>query len=62
MDLNTVIAELRTRRQQIDEAILALERMNGGKRRGRPPKSKFFSGLPLGGERKIKVASAKNSE
>jgi hypothetical protein len=35
-----MIAELRTERERLDEAILALERLsaNKGKRRGRPPK------------------------
>ncbi len=36
-----MLAELRAEQQQIDEAILAIERLAtgvGGKRRGRPPK------------------------
>jgi hypothetical protein len=39
MDINAILTELRQQREQLEEAILALERMlrNGGKRRGRPP-------------------------
>jgi hypothetical protein len=41
MDLLQMIAELRAEQQQIDAAILVIERLaagTGGKRRGRPPK------------------------
>jgi hypothetical protein len=40
MDITQIIAELRSEREQIDEAIVALERLarGSGKRRGRPPK------------------------
>jgi hypothetical protein len=40
MDLTSMLAQLRTEREQIEEAILALERLAGKttKRRGRPPK------------------------
>jgi hypothetical protein len=40
MDLTKIIADLRAERAQIEEAILALERLarGEGKRRGRPPK------------------------
>jgi hypothetical protein len=41
MDILKMLAELRAEQQQIDEAILAIERLAtgvGGKRRGRPPK------------------------
>lgn len=39
MDIGKVLDELRQELQQIDEAILSLERMlvGTGKRRGRPP-------------------------
>jgi hypothetical protein len=39
MDVSKVLAELRQEREQIDEAILSLERLiaGRGKRRGRPP-------------------------
>ena len=38
MDILKMLAELRAEREQIDEAILVLERLARGKRRGRPPK------------------------
>ncbi len=39
MDVTKILAELRGERQQIEEAILSLERLarGRGKRRGRPP-------------------------
>jgi hypothetical protein len=39
MDINKMLAELRDERQQIEEAIITLERLakGRGKRRGRPP-------------------------
>jgi len=39
MDVNKILSELRTERQQIEEAILSLERLarGRGRRRGRPP-------------------------
>jgi hypothetical protein len=39
MDINKMLAELRTERMQVDEAIIVLERLarGQGKRRGRPP-------------------------
>ncbi len=40
MDVSKILAELRLEREQIEEAILSLERLatNRGRRRGRPPK------------------------
>jgi AT hook motif len=40
MDINKMLSDLRTERDQIDEAIIVLERLSlgQGKRRGRPPK------------------------
>jgi ABC-type transporter Mla subunit MlaD len=40
MDVSKILAELRQEREQIEEAILSLERLatNRGRRRGRPPK------------------------
>jgi hypothetical protein len=40
MNVTNMLAELRSEQQQIDEAILALQRLatGQGKRRGRPPK------------------------
>ncbi len=39
MDINKMLAELRTEREQLIEAIVVLERLavGRGKRRGRPP-------------------------
>jgi hypothetical protein len=39
MDVSKILAELRRERDQIDEAILTLERLaqSRGRRRGRPP-------------------------
>jgi hypothetical protein len=39
MDVSKVLAELRAERQQLEEAIMTLERLarGRGKRRGRPP-------------------------
>jgi len=39
MDVNKILVELRQERQQLEEAILSLERLarGRGKRRGRPP-------------------------
>jgi hypothetical protein len=39
MDVNKMLAELRAEREQIEEAIMILERLarGRGKRRGRPP-------------------------
>src|SRR6266849_4105889 len=39
MNLNTILEDLRREREQIDEAILSLERLaaGSGPRRGRPP-------------------------
>jgi hypothetical protein len=40
MDVTKILAELRVEREQIEEAILSLERLakGRGRRRGRPPK------------------------
>ena len=40
MDVTKILEELRLEREQIEEAILSLERLaeGRGKRRGRPPK------------------------
>ena len=39
MDIIKMLADLRTEREQLDEAIIALERLGlgRGRRRGRPP-------------------------
>jgi hypothetical protein len=58
MDVTKMIAELRSQRDQLDEAIIALERMirGTGKRRGRPPKwlSAASAEEPVKKERKKK--------
>jgi hypothetical protein len=40
MDITRILEELRTEREQVEMAILSLERLGAarGKRRGRPPK------------------------
>ena len=40
MDVSKILSELRVEREQIEEAILSLERLatSRGRRRGRPPK------------------------
>lgn len=40
MDIQAILKELQAERQQLDEAIFAIERLGAGapKRRGRPPK------------------------
>jgi len=40
MDIQAILTELRQEREQIEEAIMSLERLarGQGKRRGRPPK------------------------
>jgi hypothetical protein len=40
MDINQMLSQLREERENIEQAILALERLarSAGKRRGRPPK------------------------
>ena len=40
MDVNALLSQLRSEREMLEEAILALERLarGGGKRRGRPPR------------------------
>jgi hypothetical protein len=38
MDINEIIAVLHLERQNIDQAIAALQHVGGKKRRGRPPK------------------------
>ncbi len=39
MDVSKILADLRTEKEQLEEAILSLERLarGRGKRRGRPP-------------------------
>ena len=48
MDVSKILAELRDERQQIEEAILSLERLarGRGRRRGRPPAWMAEAGVP----------------
>jgi hypothetical protein len=60
MDINKMFAELRTEREQVEEAIVVLERMasGGGRRRGRPPAwmtAKKRRGRPPGSKNKPKT-------
>jgi len=64
MDVSKILAELRAERQQIEEAILSLERLarGRGRRRGRPPNwmaeaTTKRRGRPPGSKNKV-VASA----
>jgi hypothetical protein len=58
MDILKMLAELRAEREQIEEAILVLERIacGRGRRRGRPPKwmTGMRRGRPLGSKNKPK--------
>ena len=65
MDIGKMIAELRAEREQIEHAILALERIarGGAKRRGRPPKwmSAQTSAEPTQPKRRGRPPGAKKS-
>lgn len=71
MDISKILADLRQERQQLEEAILSLERLatGRGRRRGRPPAWMGVAptrkrGRPLGSKNKnatqqpLKTASA----
>lgn len=68
MDILKMLADLRTEREQIEQAILVIERLavgSGGKRRGRPPKwmseanaESATGNKATGGPRKSRVVSA----
>lgn len=65
MDVTKILAELRQEREQLEEAIISLERLarGRGRRRGRPPAWLAESkkrGRPPGS--KNKASSAKSSE
>ena len=66
MDVTKMLAELRQEREQIEEAIMSLERLarGRGKRRGRPPawlSEVKRRGRPPGSKNKPKADSAKSS-
>jgi hypothetical protein len=63
MDVTKILAELRQEREQIEEAILSLERLarGRGRRRGRPPAwmteiTAKRRGRPPGSKNKAKAA------
>ena len=60
MDVNKILVELRLERQQIEEAIISLERLarGRGRRRGRPPKWLAAATQPARRGRPPKVAAA----
>ena len=65
MDVSKILAELREERQQIEEAILSLERLarGRGRRRGRPPSwmaevTAKRRGRPPGSKNKVTVSAA----
>lgn len=65
MDVSKILAELREERQQIEEAIVSLERLaqGRGRRRGRPPAwmSEITTkrrGRPPGSKNKVAAAGA----
>ncbi len=64
MDVAKILAELRQEREQIEEAIISLERLarGRGKRRGRPPAWLSIAkkrGRPVGSKNKSAAGSAK---
>ena len=69
MDVTKILAELRAEREQIEEAIVSLERLarGRGKRRGRPPSwmsditapaEPKRRGRPPGSKNKVQTATA----
>jgi len=65
MDVTKILADLRQEREQLDEAILSLERLalGRGKRRGRPPSWMTETkkrGRPLGSKNKATQNTAKS--
>ena len=66
MNLNKILADLRQEREQIDEAIVSLERLaaGSGPRRGRPPRwlqAHKTTGRPTAAKEKEKAAPATKS-
>ncbi len=62
MDVAKILAELRQEREQIEEAIISLERLarGRGKRRGRPPAWLSMAkkrGRPVGSKNKTAAAA-----
>jgi hypothetical protein len=66
MDVSKILEELRQDREQLEEAILSLERLalGRGKRRGRPPSWMVEAkkrGRPVGSKNKTSPAPAKST-
>jgi len=61
MDITKILKELRSEREEIERAILALERF-GGKRRGRPPKWMKAIGEPTQAKPKKQIGRSKDEE
>ena len=62
MDVNKMLAELRQEREQLDEAIMILERLarGRGKRRGRPPAWMTATGVTAPPRKRGRPAGSKN--
>ena len=63
MDVSKILADLRQEKEQLEEAILSLERlaMGRGRRRGRPPSWMTITkkrGRPPGSKNKTTASSA----
>jgi hypothetical protein len=66
MDVSKILDELRQEREQLEEAILSLERLarGRGRRRGRPPSWMVEAkkrGRPAGSKNKTSTGTAKTS-
>lgn len=64
MDVTKILTELREEREQLEEAIISLERLarGRGKRRGRPPawlQDAKKRGRPPGSKNKVTAAQTK---
>lgn len=62
MDVSKILAELKAEREQIEEAILSLERLarGRGKRRGRPPAWLSGAAEPAAPKRRGRPPGSKN--
>ncbi len=63
MDVSKILAELRAEREQIEEAILSLERLarGRGRRRGRPP-AWMSAAEPAAPKRRGRPPGSKNKQ
>jgi len=63
MDITKILEDLRREHQQLEEAILSLERLAaGGKRRGRPPAWLAAASLPVQPRGPGRPAGSKNKK